>query len=91
MPMDNLDLFANDNVPKDREEWEYRGHSRLAVYNEERNMVDFEAIGKVSDSGAAFVGMCDNDDFVTSVNEFLVRLASCMWPNEKGRRTVDNW
>lgn len=41
-------------------------------------MVDFEAIGKVSDSGAAFVGMCDNDDFVTSVNEFLVRLASCM-------------
>lgn len=73
--MDDLDLFANDNIPEDRKERENRGHSRLAVYNEERDMVDLEAIGKVSDSGAAFVCMGDNDHFVASVNEFLGRIS----------------
>lgn len=32
-------------------------------------MVNFEPIGEVSDSGAAFISMSDYDDLVASVNE----------------------
>lgn len=71
MPVDNLDLLANDNVPENGEEGENRRHSGLAVYNEERDVVDLESIGKVADPGASFVGMGNDDHFVASVNKFL--------------------
>lgn len=71
MPMDNLDPLADDNVSKDGEEGEHRGHRRLAVYHEERHMVDLEAVCEVADAGAAFVGMRDDYDLVAAVYEFL--------------------
>lgn len=36
-------------------------------------MVDFEAIGEISNSGPSFVRMGDNDDFMSAIDEFLKR------------------
>lgn len=69
--VDYVDLLADDDVPKNWKEGENRGHSRLAVYNKEGNVVDLESIGKVPDSGAALVGMSNDNDFVAAINEFL--------------------
>lgn len=71
MTVDNLNLFANDDVAEYGEEREERRHRGLAVYDEEGDMVDFEAICEVAYSGAAFVGVGDDDDFVAAVDEFL--------------------
>lgn len=73
MPMDDLNLFANDDIPEYREKGEHRGHGRLAVYDKERDMVDFEAIGEVSNSSTSFIRMSDNDDFMSTIDEFLKR------------------
>lgn len=73
VPMNNLDLFADDDIPKYREKREHRGHGRLAVYDKERDMVDFEAIGEVSNSSTSFIRMSDNDDFMSTIDEFLKR------------------
>lgn len=71
MTMDNLNLFANDDVPEYGKEGEDCRERCLAVDNEEGNVVDFEAIGEVSDPCAASIGMGDYHDFVTAVDEFL--------------------
>lgn len=67
MSMHNFNLFAYYDVTKDREEGEDRGHSRFAVNDEEGDMVDFESIGEISNSGSALVGMSDNNDFMASI------------------------
>lgn len=69
--MHNLYLLADHNVSKHREERENGGHSRLPVYDEKRDMVDFEPIGKIPNSSPSFIGMCDDDDFVTTIDQFL--------------------
>ena len=69
--MHNLNLLANYNVAKHGEEGEHRRHGRLAVDYEEGDVVDLEAIGKVTHAGAAFVGMGDYDDLVAAVYKFL--------------------
>lgn len=71
MPVNDMDLLTNDDIPEYGEKGEHRRHGRLAIYNEEWYMVDLEAIGKVSNPGASFVGMSDDDDFVSTINEFL--------------------
>jgi len=73
VPMYNLNLFANDDIPEDGEKGEHRGHGRLAVYDKERDMVDFEAIGEISNSGPSFVRMGDDDDFMSAIDKFLKR------------------
>jgi hypothetical protein len=74
MTMDNLNLFANNDVPEYGEEREERRHRGLAVDDEERDMVDFETVGEIAYSCSAFVGMGDDDDFVPAVDEFLQTL-----------------
>jgi len=73
VPMNNLDLFADDDIPKYREKREHRGHGRLAVYDEERDMVDFEAVGEIPNSGPSFIRMGNDDDFMSAINKFLKR------------------
>lgn len=71
MAMNNLNLLSNDNVAEDGEEGEDGGEGSFAVDNEERNMIDLQSIGEVSDSGTSFVCMGNNNDFVSPVDEFL--------------------
>ena len=68
--MNNLNLLPNDNVSENRKEGKYSGHSRLSIYDKKWNMVDFEAICQIPYSGPTSVGMCYNDNFVTSIDEF---------------------
>ena len=66
----NFNLFSQNDIP---EYWEKRkncGKCGFTINDEERYMVDFEAIGKIPDTGPSFVGMGDDDDFVTAVDEF---------------------
>lgn len=90
MPVDDLDLFANDDIAENRKEGEDGRHGRFAVNNEERDMVNLESIGKVPDPGASFVRMGNDNDFVAAVNKFL-RVMSIATVNGTGDRTVDNW
>jgi hypothetical protein len=67
--MHNLDLLAYDNIPEDWEEGEYGGKAGGAVHDQERDMVDFEAVCEVTDAGSSFVGVRDDDDFMAAVDE----------------------
>lgn len=71
MAMDDFDLLSNHDIAEYGEEGKDGGEGRFAVDDEEGNVVDLESIGEVPDSGAALVRMCDNDDFVPTVDEFL--------------------
>lgn len=71
MAMDNLDLLPNDNVAENGEEGEDGGEGSLAVDNEERDMIDLESIGEVSDSCSALVCMGDDNDFMSAIDQFL--------------------
>lgn len=70
MSMYNLDLFAYNDVSKYRKEREHGGECGFAMDDEEGHMVDFESVGEISYSGAALVGMCYHNDFVTAIDEF---------------------
>lgn len=72
--MYNLNAFANDDVPKYGEEGEDGGECRLAVDDEEGHVVDFEAIGQVSHTCSTGVGMGNDNDFVSTIDEFLVEV-----------------
>ena len=79
MTMNNLNLFANDDIAEYGEEREERRHRGLAVDDEEGDMVDFEAVGEVAYAGAAFIGVGYDDDFVAAVDEFLSPLVAFEW------------
>lgn len=74
VPVHNLNLLSDDNITKDRKEREDGGHGRFAVDDEKGDVIDFQTVGEIADSGAAFVGMGDNDDFVAKVDEFGAEL-----------------
>lgn len=69
----NLNLFPNYDVSKHGEEGEDSGHCRFSVNDEEGDMIYFETIREVVHSRASFICMGDDDDFMASVDEFLVR------------------
>lgn len=71
MAMDDLDLFTDDDVPEDGEKGEHRRQSRLAINDEERYMVNLKTIGQVSNPSPSFICVCDDNDFVAAVYEFL--------------------
>lgn len=71
MTMDDLDVLAQYYIS---EYWEKREDGRergFAVYHQERDMVDFQAICKVSNTRPAGICMCDDNNFVPPVNQFL--------------------
>jgi hypothetical protein len=67
--MHNLNLFSNDNVPKDREEGKDRWEGRGTVDNKEWDVVDLDSIREVSHSSSSFICVRDNYDFVAPVDE----------------------
>ena len=67
--MNDFNLFSDDDVAENWEEGEDGWHSGLAVNDKERNVINLEAIGEVSNSSPAFVGMRDDDYLMTSVNQ----------------------
>jgi len=68
MSMNNFDLLANDNVSKDRKEREDSWKCCLPVYDEERNVVDLQAICKISHSGTTLISMSDDYNFVAAID-----------------------
>jgi hypothetical protein len=71
MPVYNLDSLAYDDVAEYREEGEDGGEGGLAVDDEERHIVDLQAIGEVSHTCSPGIRMGDDYDLVSSINEFL--------------------
>ena len=70
MPVHDLNLFPQNDVPEDGEEGEDGREGAFSIDDQEGNMIDFESVREVSDSGATFVGMRDDDDLVPAVNQF---------------------
>lgn len=79
MTVNNLNLFPNENIS---EHWEERKNGRescFSVDNKEWDMVDFEAVGEVSYAGPTFVRVGDDDDFMSTVDQFLMEeLEACV-------------
>ena len=71
MPVYYLYIFSDDNVSKDRKEGENCGEGSFAIYDEKWDMVDFDAICQISDTCPVGVGVCENDNLVPAVDEFL--------------------
>lgn len=67
--MDNLNLLTNANVAEDGEKGEDGRESDVAVDDEERHIIHFEAVGEVADAGAVVIGVGDDDDLVPAVDE----------------------
>lgn len=76
MAVDNFDSFAYDNVAEHWEEGEDSGEGRFSVDDEERHVVDFEAVGEVPYTCSAGVCVSDDYDFVPTINEFLDEVSS---------------
>lgn len=70
MSVNDLDLLPNDNVSKDWEKGEDGREGCGAVDDQEWNVVNFKAIREVSHSCSAFICVCDDHDFVSSIDEF---------------------
>ena len=71
MPVDNLNLFANDDISEYGEEREERRHGRLAVDDEEGYMVHFQAVCQIPHSCSTRIGVGDDDNLVAPVDELL--------------------
>jgi hypothetical protein len=79
-------LFSDYDVPEDGEEGKDRRHGRLSVDDEERNMVNLEPIGEIMHSSSSLICMRDDDDFVSSVNEFLISRQPLIWHKSSSNR-----
>ena len=66
-----LDLLTDHYVTKDREEREDCRKGCLSIDDQEGHMVDFQAICQVADTCSSLVGVCDDNDFVTTIDQFL--------------------
>jgi hypothetical protein len=69
--MNDLYLFTDHDIPEKGKEGENCRHRRLAINDEEGDVVHFETIGKISNSCPPFVCMSDDNDFMTAVDQFL--------------------
>jgi hypothetical protein len=79
MAVYDLDSFAYDDVAKHREEREDGGEGGLAVDDEERHIVDLEAVGEVTHTCSPSICMGDDYDLVSSIDEFLGRWLAEGW------------
>lgn len=69
MAMDDFNLLADADVAQYGEEGEDGGEGGRPVDDEKGHVVDLEAVVKVSNALAVVVGVCDDDDFVASIDE----------------------
>ncbi len=71
MAMHNLYLLSNDDIPKDGKKRKDRREGCFPIDDQEWNMIDLETIGKISNTGTTSICMCDDDHFMSAVNQFL--------------------
>jgi hypothetical protein len=71
MAMNNVDVLSNNNISEYGEEREDGRKCRFTVDDEERDVVDLESIGKVTNSSPPFVCMRNDNYFVSPIDEFL--------------------
>lgn len=88
--MYDSNALANNNIAEDGKEGEDGGEGGLAVDNPEWDVVDLETVGKISDAFPTVVRMCDDDDLVSTIYEFLVVLGMYRW-GILSRLALDNW
>jgi hypothetical protein len=63
--------FPQDNRPEDREESIKRRRGSSLEHDQHWDMVNFETIGEAADPCSAPVCMCDDDDFVSALDQTL--------------------
>ena len=68
--MHNFNFFSYDDIPEDWEKGKDSGHCRFSIDDEEGNVVDLEAIGKIANPSPTLVSMGDDDYLMTAVDEF---------------------
>lgn len=90
MSVYDSNALADYDVAEDGEEGEDGREGRLAVNDPERDVVDFEAVGQVSNAFSTIVRMCDDDDFVSTIDKFLPVLGKYR-VKAPSRLTLDNW
>ena len=70
MPMHDFNLLSQDNIPENRKERKDSREGSFPIDNEERYMIDLETICEISNTGAPFIGVGDDDDFMATIDEF---------------------
>lgn len=70
--MNYLYLLPDDDVSEDWKEGEDRWHGGLSIDDHEWNIVNLETICQVANTGAITIGMSDDDNFVATIDEFLL-------------------
>lgn len=70
MAVNNLYALPDTDISEDGKEGKDSGKSGGTVDDKEGDVVDFDAVGKVSDTFAIVVGVGDDDDLVTAIDEF---------------------
>jgi hypothetical protein len=75
--MYDLYLFADEDLPQDWERAEYSRESGASIHDPVRQMVDLDAVRKVSHScpRRRVVRVGDDDDMVAAINQFLTASA----------------
>jgi hypothetical protein len=68
--VDDLYPLTYHDLSKYWEEGEDSRHRRLAVYDEEGHIVNFEAVGEIAHSRARVVLVRYDDDFMTAIGQF---------------------
>ena len=91
MSVHNLNLLPYYDISKDGEEGEDGGHSRLAIYNEEGNVIDLEAIGEMTDTCSALICVCYHDNLMATVNQLLRSGQLTAQAPQSPELTVDSW
>jgi hypothetical protein len=66
-----LNPLANNNVSENGEEGEDGREGRLPIDDQERDVVDFEAVCEISYACTTSVGVGNDNHLVTSIDEFL--------------------
>lgn len=74
MTVNDLYLFAYDDVAEYWEEREDRRKGTGSEHDEEWDMVNFEAICEISDASSVFIRVCDYYNFVSSVDQLCREL-----------------
>lgn len=88
MAMDDLDLFPYHDVAEEGEEGEDGWKGGRSVKDQKRHMVDLDAIRKPPYPFPVLIGMRDNDNFMTTVDQLRRKViyvaldSSRLWKEE---------
>ena len=69
VPVYDLNPLSQDDISEYRKEGKDSRKSTFSVDDQKRHMIDFEAIGEISDTSSPFICMGDDDDFVAAIDE----------------------